>query len=583
MIPLLVNVAGQEFRRPLRRLMTGLVTEGVLVGLGFVALMPFLSALLAADYAAALRAWVLLAVILLAYGMLRWRTQLAGYHAAIALSRALFARLGTHIARLPLGWFSEARTGQLAVLSSQGIVNIMVAPAHLLRPMIVAFTTPVVVLVFMAVIDWRLAAAVAIALPLSWLATTWTGRLVERTDRRVHAAATEAAGRIVEFAQAQPVLRAFGRGTSAAADLDAALVEQRNASRAQMRAAAQGFLTFVVVIQAALTLLLVMGVNRALGGAVDVPELAALLVLGLRFAEPLIMAVDLQAAVRVSEANLGRMKRLLATAPLPEPPSPRQPECNDVVLEDVHFSYDGTPVLRGVNFTAAPRGLTALVGPSGAGKTTTLRLMARFFDADSGVVRLGGVDVREIGGQELMDRLAIVFQDVYLFDGTIADNLKIGKPDATEAELRNAIKLAQLEATLARLPHGLDTPVGEGGAALSGGERQRVSIARALLKGAEIVLLDEATAAIDALDEARLRDAIAAIARDRTVIAVAHRLSTVRAADHIVFVENGHVAEQGTHDALLEKDGRYAAFWTLHTTTGITQLPVESARNPPHG
>ena len=570
MIPLLVNVAGQEFRRPLRRLMTGLVTEGVLVGLGFVALMPFLSALLAADYAAALRAWVLLAVILLAYGMLRWRTQLAGYHAAIALSRALFARLGTHIARLPLGWFSEARTGQLAVLSSQGIVNIMVAPAHLLRPMIVAFTTPVVVLVFMAVIDWRLAAAVAIALPLSWLATTWTGRLVERTDRRVHAAATEAAGRIVEFAQAQPVLRAFGRGTSAAADLDAALVEQRNASRAQMRAAAQGFLTFVVVIQAALTLLLVMGVNCALGGAVDVPELAALLVLGLRFAEPLIMAVDLQAAVRVSEANLGRMKRLLATAPLPEPPAPRQPECNDVVLEDVHFSYDGTPVLRGVNFTAAPRGLTALVGPSGAGKTTTLRLMARFFDADSGVVRL-------------MDRLAIVFQEVYLFDGTIADNLKIGKPDATEAELRNAIKLAQLEATLARLPHGLDTPVGEGGAALSGGERQRVSIARALLKGAEIVLLDEATAAIDALDEARLRDAIAAIARDRTVIAVAHRLSTVRAADHIVFVENGHVAEQGTHDALLEKDGRYAAFWTLHTTTGITQLPAESARRTLHG
>lgn len=569
MIPLLINVAGREFRRPLQRLITGLVAEGVLVGLGFVALMPFLSALLATDYAAALRSWVGLAVILLAYGVLRWRTQLAGYHAAIALARALFARLGTHIARLPLGWFSEARTGQLAVLSSQGIVDIMSAPAHLVRPMIVAFTTPVVVLVFMAVIDWRLAASVAIALPLGWLATTWTGQLVERSDRRVHAAATEAAGRIVEFAQAQPVLRAFGRGTSAAAELDAALVEQRNAFRAQMIAIAQGFLTFIVVIQAALTLLLVMGVNRALGGAVDVPELAALLVLGLRFAEPLIVAADLQSGLRISEANLGRMKRLLATAPLPEPPSPRPPEGNDVVLEDVYFSYNEAPVLRGVSFTAAPRGLTALVGPSGAGKTTILRLIARFFDTDSGVVRFGGVDVREIGSRELMDRLAIVFQDVYLFDGTIADNLKIGKPDATEAELRNAIRFAQLEATLARLPHGLDTPVGEGGAALSGGERQRVSIARALLKGAEIVLLDEATAAIDALDEARLRNAIAAVARDRTVIAVAHRLSTVRAADRIVFIQNGRVAEQGTHDTLLEKGGRYADFWALHTGAGV--------------
>ena len=564
MIPLLVNVAGRDFRRPLRRLIAGLVAEGVLVGLGFVALTPFLSHLLAADYGAALQAWIRLVVILFAYAMLRWRTQLAGYHSAIALARALFARLGSHVARLPLGWFSEARTGQLAVLSSQGIVDIMSAPAHLMRPMIVAFTTPMVVLIFMAVIDWRLAASVAIALPLGWLATTWTGQLVKRSDRRMHAAATEAAGRIVEFAQAQPVLRAFRRGNSAADELDAALVEQRNAFRAQMRAIAQGFLAFIIVIQAALTLLLVVGVNRALGAAVDVPELAALLVLGLRFAEPLIVAADLQSALRISEANLHRMQRLLDTEPLPEPSSPRQPDGSDVVLDDVHFSYSGAPVLQGASFTAASRGLTALVGPSGAGKTTTLRLIARFFDTDSGVVRLGGVDVRDIGSQEIMKRLAIVFQDVYLFDGTIATNLRIGKPDATDTELWDAVRLAQLEATLNRLPLGLDTPVGEGGAALSGGERQRVPIARALLKGAEIVLLDEATAAIDALDEARLRDAIAAIARDRTVIAVAHRLSTVRAANRIVFIHNGRVAEQGTHATLLEKGSRYAGFWNLH-------------------
>ncbi|MEM7061120.1 MAG: ABC transporter ATP-binding protein, partial [Pseudomonadota bacterium] len=529
-------------------------------------LLPFLSALMVEDYGAALMWWAVLAGFLALYAIVRVRTQLHGYVSSIALGRALYARLGAHIAKLPLGWFSEQRTGELAVMSSRGVVEIVSGVAHLLRPVVIMSTTPVVILIAMAFADWQLALAVAIAVPFSMAAVAWTKHLTSKADDRFHAASVETAARIVEFAQAQPVLRAFSRGASAAEDLDDAFVEQRQAGRAQVEHVVGGLAAVTVVIQAALTLLLILGVNRALGGSIDVPELAALLVLGLRFAEPLLGAADLQSAMRMSEETLTRMNTLLQEAPLPEPDAPKAPNSHEIKLKDVHFDYLGKPVLMGVNFTAPANGLTALVGPSGAGKTTILRLIARFFDVTEGQVTVGGVDVRAMEGDKLLADLAIVFQDVYLFDGTIAENLKIGKPDATDAEIAAAIEIAQLQSTMARLPKGLETPVGEGGAALSGGERQRVSIARAHLKGAKIVLLDEATAALDALDEARMRQAITAMARDRTVIAVAHRLSTVRAADQIVFLEDGKVAENGAHADLIALGGRYARFWDLHVS-----------------
>lgn len=232
----------------------------------------------------------------------------------------------------------------------------------------------------------------------------------------------------------------------------------------------------------------------------------------------------------------------------------------------MRFGYDdvdggGPVVLDGIDATIPAGSFTAVVGPSGAGKSTLLKLIGRFFDVTEGSIRIGGRDVRELGSAGVSRLTAQVFQDVYLFEGTIADNLRMAAPDATGADLDRVARVARLDEVVERLPNGWDTRVGEAGSTLSGGEKQRVSIARALLKDAPVVLLDEATAALDPANEAAVAGAIAELARERTVIVVAHRLSTVVAADRILVLDQGRITEHGDHDTLLAAGGTYARFW----------------------
>lgn len=318
MIRQLLHVLDPSAAAALRRLLVLLVLGAVLQGVAFVLLVPVLRSLFGSDPATAWPWLAGLAVVAAAYGACHWRSQLIGYDVATGLARALHGALGARVARLPLGWFTTGRTGRLAQLASTNVTEVMGAPAQLFRPVVTALVTPAVVVVAMAVLQWRLAVAVALVVPVGAWAFRLTGRLVAGTEHALDAAGVEASSRLVEFAQNQPVLRAFRRTGQGHHLLDDALLAQRDAAREMLVRVAPGFAGFVVVVQAGFTLVLVVGTALALGATVGVAELVTLLVLAVRFVEPVMVAADLSGAIRAARNSLDRIEEVLATPTLPE-------------------------------------------------------------------------------------------------------------------------------------------------------------------------------------------------------------------------------------------------------------------------
>ncbi|TDD52962.1 ABC transporter ATP-binding protein [Nonomuraea terrae] len=561
MIRRLFNALGPEHGGALRRLLGWFTAAALLQGVAFVLLVPALRELLSAEPE---RAWpwvIALAVLWAGYAAVNYPATLIGYRTCADLLRDLHRRIGDKVAQLPPAWFTADRVGGLGRLASQRVIDIMGLPAHLLRQLVDAFVTPLVVVLAMVLFDWRLAVSTAVAAVAVAVVYRVASRGMQAADREADRIHADAAGRVVEFARAQPVLRAFGRTVEGHAALDEALAAQHAAGGRMLRAGMPGIVGLGFIAQAGFIALLSLGTYLVLDGSLATAELVALLVLAARFVEPVMLTAELGGAIRVAENALTEINALLDTETLPEPERTRRADGADIELDDVRFGYDGTPVLDGLSMRVPQGRMTALVGPSGAGKTTVIKLIARFFDPDAGTVRVGGVDVRDMRTEDLTSLISVVFQDVYLFDGTILDNVRIGRPEATDEEVYAAARTARVGDIADRLPGGWDAPVGEGGSRLSGGERQRISIARALLKNTPIVLLDEATAALDADNEHALREAVAALAGQRTVLMITHRLQTIRDADQIVVLADGVAAETGTHEELLAAGGRYARYW----------------------
>jgi ATP-binding cassette subfamily B protein len=569
MIRMLLRVLGPEYARPVRRTVALMTATAIAEGLSYALLVPVLRALFGSSPGDAWGPLIAFGAAVAAYAVLRYVSDLSGFRVGTTLLAGVYHRLGDQLARLPIGWYTAGRVGEVSLLAGRGVLGAMSVIAHLLAPLISATVTPLTIVVVMLAVDWRLGLAALVAVPVVAAVQVWTGRATTTADADRDERDQEAARRVVEYLQAQPVLRAGGRTGERFGLLDDSLREVERAARRQALSTLPGVLGLTLVVQALFTGLLVLGAHLALGGAVGAAEVLTVLVLAARCADPLLSLADLGGRLRVARAELVRLDAVLSTEPLPEPAEPVRPRHHDLRFDAVTFRRGERTVLDGLSLTVPQGQRLAVVGPSGAGKTTLLQLLARFHDVDAGAVRIGGVDVRDVDTAELMARIAVVFQDVHLFDTTIEENVRLGRPDASAAQVRAAAAAARLDEVVERLPDGWATTVGEGGARLSGGERQRVSIARALLKDAPIVLLDEITSALDPANEAAVHDGVERLMAGRTVVTVAHRMRTVRRADRIVFLDGGRITEDGSHDELLRRGGRYAAFWAASTQAGV--------------
>jgi ATP-binding cassette subfamily B protein len=475
-------------------------------------------------------------------------------------------RIAEHLRSLPLGFFGKRRAGDLATVVADNVQMSEELLTHLIPAMIGHLLSALFVGVVLLAVDWRLGLAAIVTVPLgSMIMRIFRGYFAALHSARV-AQIGEVSGRLLEFVQGIRVIRAFGLSAERHRQLDGSLKELRAISIRLETFGSLAFYSFVIVLEAGFLLVVFLGAQGVTDGAVAAPAFLMAMLLCQRLYAYLTDATSSFAMVSYMAQGVARIRAVMETRPLPVASSPKLPSGHDIEFDGVTFSYEeDSPdaprdaTIDNLSCRVPARALTAIVGRSGSGKSTMLGLIARFHDVRDGHVRIGGCDVRDIRPVDLLSLISMVFQDVYLFSGTVMENIRLGRPDAGDADVMAAARAAGCETFIAAFPQGYATRVGEGGLSLSGGERQRVSIARAILKDAPIVLLDEATASVDAENEREIRSSITKLTESKTVVAIAHRLETVMNADSIIVMDAGRIVESGTHETLKRLNGHYAA------------------------
>ncbi|MBK7822017.1 MAG: ABC transporter ATP-binding protein [Tessaracoccus sp.] len=548
---------------------------GLVEGLALAAMLPAISSLATGEpvWGLGIGGWLVVFAMLAAvsFGVNYWQNQ-RSYGVALDFLNSIHHLIGDQVSRQPLGWFGRPLAGRLSRMVSTELMQAGEIYAHMFGPMVSRVSAAVVVVVAAWFWNPLLGLILTVSAPVFAVITLISTAFMRRGRAAHEPEEVNLANRIVEFAQCQGALRSCGRGDDFAPLSDALERTFRAKTRAQWIESVGMLLSGIVTQGVIVALISVTGTLAVTGSLQPIPALA-FIGLALRFTSTLSTITDSAMSLESRRPLLDAIDEVLTAQPLPEPTEPAPlPEPGTVEFEDVTFAYaaDAGPVLTNVSLTVPAGSMVALAGPSGSGKTTIARLVSRFYDADSGVVRVGGLPVTEQTTEQLMGQLSMVFQDVYLFDDTLEANVAVGREGASRNEIREAAELAGVTEIAERLSDGWETQVGEGGHALSGGERQRVAIARALLKRSPIVLLDEATSALDVENEANVVAAIERLRTQATVLIIAHRLDTIAAADQIVALDDdGGVEAQGTHEELLAAGGTYARFWDrLHRAQG---------------
>ena len=487
-------------------------------------------------------------------------THLQQYHATYGLVygevRTTRLRLAERLRKLPLGYFGRRDLADLTETLMGDVNRMEHVWSHVLGYLYGAYISTAIIAVCLLVCDWRLMVACLWGVPVAFALLFGSRKLAARHSEATKAAAIRVSDGIQEALENVREIRATNQEARYLAGLNAKI-------DAHEKIMIRGELTTGLFINAASVIMrlgvattILTGAGLILSGEIDFMLLFLFLLVITRVYAPFDQSLALIAEVFVSQVSADRINEIYET-PIATGRDTFQPEGHDIVFDHVGFAYDQAQVLRDVSFTAKEGEVTALVGPSGSGKSTCARLAARLWDVTAGRISVGGVDIATVDPEVLLSDYSMVFQDVVLFDDTIMENIRLGKRGATDAEVRAAASAANCDEFVQRLPQGYDTPIGENGAKLSGGERQRISIARALLKDAPIVLLDEATASLDVENETKVQGALSRLLRGKTVLVIAHRMRTVAGADHIVVLENGQVAQQGTPAELMAQGGLY--------------------------
>ncbi|MBA5236774.1 ABC transporter ATP-binding protein [Pectobacterium aroidearum] len=548
-----------------RRCCLSLLAAAVAQGLALACLFPLLSAFTRAAAAREIAIWLTAMTFLsLLTLVLRWYGQGFEYRGQLAAAtHELRMRLGEQLRSMPLTTLQSARAGDINALLLGSVdenLNYMLA---IVNQLLLAIVTPVVIALIMLVVEWRLGVSLLLLFPVIALLYRWRRPAFAHTMQALAEANQQTSADIVEYVQGLAVLRTSCQQAERTSALRQRFQHLQQIQTSSHRRGAKPGAVVASVVELGLQGVLILGISGVVVGAWDAAIVAAMMVIVVRFSEPLATFVSYTAVLELIETALRRIDDLLAIEPLPLHQPVAVPTTYAITFEQVSFHYvdEAEPVLDEVNIMLPEKGMTALVGPSGSGKTTITRLLMRHADPQRGRVCIGGVDIRHIPTRELNRLISVVFQDVYLFDDSVLANIRMARPEASDAEVERAAEAAQCLEFIQRLPQGWQTRLGDIGGRLSGGEQQRISIARALLKEAPIVILDEPTAALDTESELAVQRAIDWLVQGKTVIVIAHRLSTIVGAHRILVVEKGVISQQGTHRELRLAEGRYRALW----------------------
>lgn len=520
--------------------------------------------------------WILVGILLvqtIAYALVRRKSYLDICVGHVSAQQQDKLRLGDKLKSLPMGYFATHDAGELSTLLMRNYEEIENLSSSVVANGAVILIRLLIALIVLSIFNVKMTLAMFIVIPLAIPFAVLSYRRLAHTSAELLAIQQQTAANVIEYAGGITTLQAYNRTGSAFAGLKNSFAKMRDDSKEQEKAG--GAVSMYGRAILFLGIAIVMGVGAHLLAAGEITPFFYIMCLlaALQVYEPIMqLFVFVISMARINQC-VEKLSALKEEQPLAVTEPAKTTDRSDIAFRDVHFSYDGKEeIIKGISFAIPERKFVALVGASGSGKTTVARLLARFWDISSGEISIGGVPITNMTQEHLLSKISMVFQNVYLFKDTITENIRLGRPDATQEEIIAAAKSAACHDFITALPYGYNTMVGEGGSTLSGGEKQRISIARAILSDAPIVFLDEATASLDPENEVLIQRAIDVLVQNKTVLVIAHRLQSVMNADEIIVLDDGRIIEEGTHSDLLRQGGRYAALWKNQQKAGNWKL-----------